>query len=163
MDLRSICYDMTAWSHLCVTNVKSVSLPQLNWNSTSQYTPLSSSFAVVYVGNILSIKLRLKFTSGSVFRTCDIDMCVFLMIVFTTRSGVGYAVFTVCMRVCLYVCVCVCSYVFLWVLQPEIKRLIDWLIPESTRLHCYSLQVLHCNIILVEIWLWKWLKWYWLT
>jgi len=34
-----------------------------------------------------------------VFRTCDVDMCVFLMFVFTSHSGVGYAVFTVCMFV----------------------------------------------------------------
>ena len=63
-----------------VTNVKSVSLPQLNWNSTSQYTQLSNSFAVAYVGKILRVKVQLKFTSGGVFGTRDIDMCVFFYV-----------------------------------------------------------------------------------
>jgi len=46
---------------------------------------------------------RLKFTSGNVFRTCDV--CVFLLLtfVFTSYNGGGYAFFfTVC--VCVFVC-----------------------------------------------------------
>jgi len=104
---NGICYDMTVWSHLCVTNVKSVSLPQMNWNDTSQYTPLSNSFAVVYVGKILSVNIQLKFTSEDVFRTCDVDMCVFCLCFYLplpaeeVRQRLQFA--------CVCLCVCLCE------------------------------------------------------
>ena len=49
-------------------NVTSVFIPHVNWSTTSHYTQLSSSFAVVYVAKILHVNLTLKFTSGNVFK-----------------------------------------------------------------------------------------------
>jgi len=94
MNFSSICYDITVWSHLFVMNVKSVSLLQLNWNDTSQYTPLSNSFAAAYVVKILSWNIQLKCTLESVFRTCDADMCVFLPAGFREAANCRYCFYS---------------------------------------------------------------------
>ena len=74
--LSDTCCDMKMWSRVFAINVQSVFIQHLNWNSISQFTLTTDSFAVFFVMRRSNVNAQLSSTSRNVLLQTGVTLLI---------------------------------------------------------------------------------------